>query len=77
MTLYMKWLDKHYQSLVPTYIGLLTTIVFSIALGGLSIGYTKILQGSSFGSGVVWVLIGACITLLTQAFSIKVSDKIH
>lgn len=76
MTMYLKWLSKHSQPFVPTYLGLFIAIVSCLALGGLSIGYARHLKGYSIPDSLLWVLLGGCTTLLTQAFSIKFSDTV-
>ncbi len=77
MTLYLNWLSKNYKAFVPDFIGIIVSIFVGIILGGLSIGYGKFMDSHSFGNGVMWGVLGALITLLIQAFSIRVSDKIN
>jgi cytochrome c biogenesis factor len=77
LSLYFRYLKNRSVSISTTYFDLLFVLIFSIILGGITIGYSKFLQKHNLWSSVLFTLFGAIATLAVQSISINATNKLN
>ena len=70
LSLYLKWLIKNPDYTSPKFLDVYPVLLFCIILNGVGIGYVK------RESRILYGVIGAVLTLITQALTIRITNRL-
>lgn len=73
LSLYLKWLNKNPDYTSPKFLDVYPVLLFCIVLNGVGVGYVKASKGESW---ILHGMIGAVLTLLTQALTIRITNRL-